>query len=161
MTTSLSSSSSSSSNQLLVWPTDFELDEVVSSFEGEQYINTLSPSAAVVGTYSKSPFVRVDDYCCIDGNNNNIDDNNDDSGSSNDNDTNCACYSPLRRAQRFSYVVWTLSESIALTETDVDRYSRQNILEIDSTKERLELAIEKMDKICILIRQVLRQTRGL
>jgi hypothetical protein len=156
ITTTSSSSSSSSSNQLLVWPTNFELDKVVSSIEGEQYINTLSPSA-VVGTYSKSPFVRVDDYCC----NDDYDIDDDIDGSGNDTDTNCACYSPLRRAQRFSYVVWSLTESIALNQVDVDRYSRQSILEIDSTKERLELAIEKMEKICILIRQVLRQTRGL
>jgi hypothetical protein len=88
---------------------------------------------ATVGTHSKSPFVRVDDD-----------------------------YSPLRRAQRLSYVVWTLTESISLPYekgSNPDAYARESVLAIISTKDRLELATEKMIRICNLLKRVL-SSRG-
>jgi hypothetical protein len=130
------------------WPSDFYLENVVVNMEGKfselssgNYDSNASSSS--VGTYSKSPFVRVDDY------------KNGDDGDGDDDDEyeyeyeyeheheHEHEYSSLRRAQRLSYVIWTITESISLPpDTDGDRCSRQKVLEIGSTKERLEIAIE-------------------
>jgi len=70
-------------------------------------------------------------------------------------------YSPLRRAQRLSYMMWTWidAESIDLPSESngKDRFNRESILKIESTWERLELATEMMSKICQLLRK---QQRG-
>ena len=103
------------------WPPKYSL---------ETFANGMQEKYATVGTYSKSPFVRVDD---------------------NKN------YSPLRRAQRFSYVVWTLTDSIVLPESSVNnKFSPENILKLTSTLERLELALDKIQKISQLLKRALR-----
>jgi len=104
------------------WPSNFGLVEVADTMEEE--------SRSTVGTYSKSPFVRVD------------------SAEYNQ-------YSMLRRVQRLSFVVWTLTDSIALQDTE-NRYSPEQILRVTSTLERLELAKDKMQKVCLLLKKVLR-----
>ena len=123
------------------WPEKFDLERLATNFEDQ---------SGTVGTHSKSPFVRVDEK--------NSNDSNENDGSHK--------YSSLRRAQRLSYVVWTLSESIALppepgssnsnSDGAVDMYGRETILAITSTQERLELATEKMNKICLLLKKILR-----
>jgi len=65
-------------------------------------------------------------------------------------------YSPLRRAQRLSYAVltWILNDEstgLAPGMSEMDGISREEILEIESTRERLELATERMGKICLLL----------
>lgn len=115
------------------WPEDFDLHMVLKEIE-------LAPErSAYVGTHSKSPFVRVDDG--IDGS------------------YRCG-YSPLRRAQRLSYVVWSLTESIDLAsegdDDEQEEYGPQKILELGTTRERLELATEKMNKTNNLVRKILR-----
>lgn len=98
-----------------------------SSFSLQHYATKLEIEKLLVGTYSKSPFVRVDDL---------------------------KGYSPLRRAQRFSYAVWTLMDTvIALDDSDI---TKQEVLEMESTKERLEAAIHKMNLISNVIRGVLK-----
>mmetsp|Transcript_7145 Transcript_7145/g.14086 ORF Transcript_7145/g.14086 Transcript_7145/m.14086 type:complete len:632 (-) Transcript_7145:767-2662(-) len=133
------------------WPDDFFLARAVAKMEASTARANENPTANTlstgVGTHSKSPFVRVD----VDNNNNNEGRN--------------FCYEPLRRAQRLSYVIWTLTESIDLekasdTNNGQDRYDRKTILTIDSTKERLVLAIEKMDRICALLSQIIRMQGG-
>jgi hypothetical protein len=125
------------------WPEKFDLERIATSFEDQ---------SRNVGTHSKSPFVRVDEKNSGTNNNN----SNDDDGSQ--------PYSSLRRAQRLSYVVWTLTESIALPPDETgssnsngaDKYGRENILALTCTQERLELATEKMNKICLLLKKILR-----
>ncbi len=103
------------------WPPNFSL---------ETFADGMQEKYATVGTYSKSPFVRVGD-------------NKD--------------YSPLRRAQRFSYVVWTLTDSIVLPESSANnKFSPENILKLTSTLERLELALDKIQKISQLLKRALR-----
>jgi len=74
-----------------------------------------------------------------------------------------AYYSPLRRAQRLSYVIWTwiLTESIDLSAfypEDVENgsFDREDVLEMESTRERLELATERMNKICLILKREMR-----
>jgi len=162
------------------WSSDFYLEKAALHMEGKfdraadddtktsSSTSSSSTSSSTVGTYSKSPFVRVDSVF-----NDDDDDNNDttskcsSSSSSSKSDNQVYYYSPLRRAQRFSYVIWTIMESISLsrssssssdatdTDTDTDRYSRQTVLELKSTTERLERATEKMEKICLLLKSML------
>jgi hypothetical protein len=121
------------------WPDKFDLERLATNFEDQ---------SGTVGTHSKSPFVRVDEKISNESNENN----------------SSQQYSSLRRAQRLSYVVWTLSESIALppepgsssSDGTVDKYSRESILALTSIQERLELATEKMNKICLLLKKILR-----
>lgn len=142
------------------WPSNFGLVQVANAMEKESTIGNSSSSrsskTAVVGTYSKSPFVRVDK-------------NNKNEDQAEGNHT-IIPYSALRRAQRLSYVVWTLTDSIALPDTSTssntsstsgsstssNRYSPEQILQITSTKERLELAKDKMEQVCLLLKKVLR-----
>ena len=98
-----------------------------SSFSLQHYATQLEIEKLLVGTYSKSPFVRVDDL---------------------------KGYSPLRRAQRFSYAIWTLMDSVvALDDNDV---TKQDVLEMTSTKERLEAGMDKIHLISNVIRGVLK-----
>ena len=98
-----------------------------SSFSLQHYATQLEIEKLLVGTYSKSPFVRVDDL---------------------------KGYSPLRRAQRFSYAIWTLTDTVvALDDNDV---TKQDVLEMTSTTERLEAAMDKIHLISNVIRGVLK-----
>ena len=131
------------------WPSKFDLGKIVARLEAQ---DDDSPNTTLVGTHSKSPFVRVD---------RNGNKNDSDNGRDSTTNTDGNHYSPLRRAQRFSYVVWTLTQSIALPSDDgEDKYSNENILKIENTQERLELAMEKMNKICLLLKKVLRLEGG-
>jgi len=96
------------------WPEEFTL---------EKYATKLEIEKILVGTFSKSPFVRVD---------------------------NMQGYSPLRRAQRLSYVIWILTDTV-MALIDDDSLTRQDILEMESTEERLEAALQKLDLICNVI----------
>jgi hypothetical protein len=100
------------------WPEDFALEKFAIKLEIENIL---------VGTFSKSPFVRVD---------------------------NMEGYSPLRRAQRLSHVVWILSDTV-MALVDEDTMTRQDILEMESTEERLEAAMKKLDLICKIISELL------
>lgn len=100
------------------WPEEFTL---------EKYATKLEIEKILVGTYSKSPFVRVD---------------------------NMQGYSPLRRAQRLSYVIWILTDTV-MALVDDDSMTRQDILEMESTEERLEAASQKLDLICNVISELL------
>jgi hypothetical protein len=100
------------------WLEDFALEKFAIKLEIENIL---------VGTFSKSPFVRVD---------------------------NMEGYSPLRRAQRLSHVVWILSDTV-MALVDEDTMTRQDILEMESTEERLEAAMKKLDLICKIISELL------
>lgn len=100
------------------WPEEFALEKIAIKLEIENIL---------VGTFSKSPFVRVD---------------------------NMEGYSPLRRAQRLSHVIWILSDTV-MALIDEDTMTRQDILEIESTEERLETAAKKLDLICNIISELL------
>lgn len=97
-----------------------------SSFSLEHYATKLEIEKLLVGTYSKSPFVRADDL---------------------------KDYSPLRRAQRLSYIVWTLTDTVVALEEDC--ISKQDVLEIKSTKERLKRAVERIHQISKALREIL------
>ncbi len=99
------------------WPKGFAL---------ETYATMLEIDRLLVGTYSKSPFVRAD---------------------------NMMGYSPLRRAQRLSFVVWTLADTVMAISNE-ETLTRQDILEIESTEERLEIALSKFEQISAVIREI-------
>lgn len=113
------------------WPGGFSLVGTADRMEAAE--------TATVGTHSESPFVRVDA-------------------------ASYRSYPPLRRAQRFSYAVWTLIDSVDLDSAGgdggEDPYGRARILEIGSTRERLALATEKMDRICALLQRIIRMHDG-
>ncbi len=91
----------------------------------EEHAQKLEEEKAFVGTFSKSLFVRVDNHC--------VD------------------YPSIRRAQRLSFVIWTLTESI-MASGDQD-FTRQQILEVDSIEKRLDAAVRKLQLICMVLRQ--------
>lgn len=105
------------------WPSDFLLEEYATKLEIEKVL---------VGTHSKTPFVRVD---------------------------NSEEYSPIRRAQRFSFVVWMLTDTVIALAND-EELTRQHVLEMESTIERLEAAESKLDVICAVISQILDSKDG-
>jgi hypothetical protein len=101
------------------WPRKFVLEE---------YATKLKSEHALVGTFTQSPFVRVDDL---------------------------VGYPVLRRAQRLSFTVWTLTNTIAEIIGTNDSLTQQDILEMDSTEERLEAAMAKIEVIIDISRQLL------
>lgn len=105
-------------NPYKAWPINFQLEIIASKLELE---------GTMVGTYSSSPFVRVEDN---------------------------KTYSQLRRASRLSFVIWTLVDSIVIVEEE-EGFSRQRILELPSTTQRLRLAESKLDVICAMLRKLL------
>jgi hypothetical protein len=94
----------------------------------EEYANKLKSEHVFVGTFTQSPFVRVDDLLG---------------------------YPALRRAQRLSYTVWTLTDTITEMVGTDDSLSKQDVLEMDSTEERLEAAMTKIDVIIDISRKLL------
>lgn len=103
------------------WPSQFALEEYATCMEKDD--------TAMVGTASRSPFVRVDDV---------------------------DCYPPLRRAQRLSYVIWILMDSIVLN-VGLQVQDKQSILEMDTVAVRLNAAQKKLNHIGGIIRQVLNE----
>jgi len=103
------------------------------SFSIESYATKLEIEKLLVGTYTQSPFVRVD---------------------------NMVGYDPLRRAQRLSYLVWTLADTVIALAQDAN-FTRQDILEIESTEERLETAVAKFELISNVIRELLNNQSGM
>jgi hypothetical protein len=101
------------------WPRSFLL---------EDYATKLKSEHVLVGTFTQSPFVRVDDL---------------------------VGYPALRRTQRLSYAVWTLTDSIAEIVGTDDFLTKQDVLEMDSTEERLEAAMTKINVIIDISRQLL------
>lgn len=94
----------------------------------EDYATKLKSEHVLVGTFTQSPFVRVDDL---------------------------VGYPALRRTQRLSYAVWTLTDSIAEIVGTDDFLTKQDVLEMDSTEERLEAAMTKINVIIDISRQLL------
>ena len=101
------------------WPEGFSM---------EKYATKLEIEKILVGTFSQSPFVRVD---------------------------NVEGYSPLRRAQRLSFVIWVLMDSV-IALADDNEITRQDILEMDNTEDRLEAGLAKLELICNVISELLK-----
>lgn len=101
----------------------------------EEYAIKLEEEKAYIGTYSKSEFVRVDNHHGIQ-------------------------YPPLRRAQRLSFVLWALTDTIALPDTTHADFSRQKLIELNSIEKRLDAGLRKLQVICFMIRNVLNQNRS-
>eukprot|EP00957_Ditylum_brightwellii_P150579 11465841-Ditylum_brightwellii.AAC.1 len=80
---------------------------------------------------SKSPFVAVDDATA-----------------------SSPSYPLLRRAQRLSFVIWCLMDNILAGYVPAAQ-TRQSLLELDSTTERLEAAKRGLDAINTLLRKTL------
>lgn len=99
------------------WPSGFRLEEYAEKLD-----------EARVGTFSKSPFVRLS--------------------------RTYPEYSPMRRAGRLSYAVWLLLDSIAIGgEKDVDR--KQELLETQGICERLQKAIAQLSAVNFAIQNML------
>ena len=100
------------------WPNDFQLDS---------YADQLEAKNASIGTYTKTPFVRV---------------------------SLCESYPAFRRANRLYYVIWILLNTL-LAKVGVQGYpTPQELLEISSTQERLELAWTHLESINTVLRRV-------
>lgn len=97
------------------WPQGFRLEE---------YARQLQSNNALVGTSTKSRFVRV---------------------------TSCRHYPALRRAQRLSYTIWILLDSLGGAP------SKQGVLEETSIGRRLELALQKLEGVNDSLQEVLAQ----
>lgn len=109
-------------NPIHPWPEQFCL---------EKYALKLEKENALIGTFSKSEFVRVDNHQGIQ-------------------------YPPLRRAQRLSFVLWALTDTIAIADSYTD-FSRQKLIELNSIEKRLDLGLKKLQVICSMIRNVLNE----
>ena len=111
------------------WPAGFRLEE---------YATQLQKNNAIIGTTSKSPFVRVSE-----------------NGS----------YPVTRRASRFSYVIWVILESILLPPNPSrvggdggfagGPPTKQRILEETSILKRLQMAHTQLETVNDLLRQTL------
>ena len=116
----------SSKKSIIPWPEDFQLNQYADRLE--DYAAAAQGTSATVGTYSKSPFVRYD-YA----------------------DSDITIYPALRRAQRLSFVVWILLDNISLFESDnvgnQKQLSRQEILELPTITQRLQMAKDGLDSI--------------
>lgn len=108
-------------------PTDADWPE---GFKLDAHADKLSKEKSLVGTMNKSPFVSVDRVA---------------GGPS---------YPPLRRAQRFSFAIWTLLESIMIGYDPAEQ-TRQSVLELKSVRERLEAAKRGLDAINVQLRKTL------
>jgi len=96
-------------------------------FQLDSYASQLEAKNAQIGTYTKTPFVRV---------------------------SLCESYPASRRANRTSYVIWILLNTL-LQKVGVNGYpTPQELLEMSSTKERLELACTHLESINTVLRRV-------
>lgn len=102
------------------WPSGFRLEEYAEKLDGND--------KARVGTFSKSPFVRLS--------------------------RTFPEYPPMRRAGRLSYAVWLLLDSIAIGgEKDLDR--KQELLETPIICERLQKAIDQLSAVNFALQSML------
>jgi len=92
------------------WPKGFRL---------QGYAEQLEDNQARVGTYSRSPFVRLSKAY--------------------------PRYPPLRRASRLSYAIWLLLDTIA--SVGDERFSREELLETASITKRLKRTIHQLEII--------------
>lgn len=100
-------------------------------FRLDSFATQLQRQEMVVGTMSKSPFCLVDRAA--------------------------PSYPPLRRAHRLSYAIWVLLDSI-IAGGGAPQTTRQDILEMSSTKTRLLEAKTRIDAINMALQQALEQS---
>eukprot|EP00562_Extubocellulus_spinifer_P009499 CAMPEP_0178492936 /NCGR_PEP_ID=MMETSP0696-20121128/12205_1 /TAXON_ID=265572 /ORGANISM="Extubocellulus spinifer, Strain CCMP396" /LENGTH=519 /DNA_ID=CAMNT_0020120897 /DNA_START=44 /DNA_END=1599 /DNA_ORIENTATION=- len=108
-------------------PSDQEWPE---GFKLNAYVDRLKAEKAVVGTASKSPFVAVDDAA--------------------------PAYPDLRRAQRLSFGIWVLLDSL-LAGFSPAASTRQSVLELDSIWERLDAALRGLNAINTAAKEYIRE----
>jgi len=129
------------------WPEEFMLDTIAWKLSG-----------GLIGTSSKSPFVRVPSFRKVE--------NEDEAEKEEADEDNVVVdyYPPLRRAHRLSYVIYILLESIVVTATSIGAAPpdnlRQHLLEITSLKKRLEEAYNRLREISGVLSHILEE-RGL
>jgi len=107
-------------------------DDWPKDFLLEGAATSLERSGSNVGTTFKSPFVRVDQITAA-----------------------SSKYSPLRRAQRLSYVIWLLLAGIAFTGSDHPPPSRSDVLKMTSILVRLEAAKKTIDGVNDILKQLI------
>jgi len=100
----------------LSWPINFQLESYALQFEQKN---------ANVGTFSKSPFVRV---------------------------SLCESYPSLRRAKRLSYSIWILLDNLLASVGTDGKPSQQELLELTSVNDRLALVYRHLESINISLR---------
>lgn len=127
------------------WPEEFMLDSYTEKLEG-----------GLIGTSTKSPFVRVPSMRQITKGDSVLESDKDHPGG--------LFYPPLRRAHRLSYVVFMLLESIVVTASSIEAAPagnlRQQLLEIPSLSGRLEEAYNRLKEISNVLSVILEE-RGL
>merc|ERR1711862_984646 len=67
-------------------------------------------------------------------------------------------YSPYRRAQRLSYVIPFLADSVVKLK-DEKGNNRQELLEMELTEERLDAILKKLGIICNFLQKLLDGTK--
>jgi hypothetical protein len=105
------------------WPDDFRLEAIAEQLQTKN---------GDIGTYTKSPFVRV---------------------------SQCSTYPSIRRARRLSFVVWVLLDSMLGCLTTMEGMTaptKQDLLELPSIAERLSAAYQQLDSINTSLRKAMR-----
>ena len=127
-------------NPIKAWPDNFQL---------EKYAIQLEENKAFVGTYTQSEFVRVDHHHPVTAGT-----TQQKEVKKQESKLHEQKYSSLRRAQRLSFVLWALSDTILPDQNNDDSFSRQRLLELDSIEKRLDAGLRKLQLICIMIRNI-------
>lgn len=96
-------------------------------FQLDSYASQLEAKNAEIGTHTKTPFVRT---------------------------SLCGSYPSFRRANRLSYVIWILLNTLLAKVGATGYPSPQELLELPSTEERLELACAHLESINTVLRRV-------
>ena len=118
-------SGSDDNDTSIAWPIGFKLEE---------YATQLQANNAIIGTTSKSPFIRVSEN---------------------------TSYPMARRAARLSYSIWIILESISMLQGSSAGSpgpsfpTKQQILEETSIYKRLQMAYDQLEVVNTLLRQTL------
>ena len=118
-------SGSDDNDTSIAWPIGFKLEE---------YATQLQANNAIIGTTSKSPFIRVSEN---------------------------TSYPMARRAARLSYSIWIILESISMLQGSSAGSpgpsfpTKQQILEETAIYKRLQMAYDQLEVVNTLLRQTL------
>jgi hypothetical protein len=110
---------------LLPTKTPLGLDDWPQGFQLDSYASQLEAANAEIGTFTKSPFVRV---------------------------SLCETYPALRRANRMSYAIWILLDDLTGAG---DAPTKQDLLEMTSVADRLSAAYQHLETINASLQQSL------
>ncbi|KAL7538948.1 hypothetical protein ACHAXR_008908 [Thalassiosira sp. AJA248-18] len=112
-------------------------DDWPREFALEGYAKSMATSGNTIGTAFKSPFVRVDQITSA----------------------NPSSYSPLRRAQRLSYAIWSLLDLLAISGAQPPPPPRHEILNMEGIEQRLSAAKQTLDGINFVLKKLIQENQ--